>query len=96
MQNQLLKPEELDTLIKIFPKWEHHDKRLKRNFEFRDFREAFEFMVKVAEIAETLDHHPDWSNSWNKVSISISTHSAGGLTLLDRRFVEEVELIFGV
>ena len=93
MQNQLLKPEELETLMKTFPKWEHHDKCLKRIFEFQDFKEAFDFMIKVAEIAETLDHHPDWSNSWNEVSIQISTHSANGLTHLDHRFVEEVESV---
>jgi 4a-hydroxytetrahydrobiopterin dehydratase len=96
VQNQLLKPEELEELIKTFPKWEHHDKHLKRNFEFHDFKEAFGFMTQVAEIAETLNHHPDWSNSWNEVLISISTHSAGGLTLLDFKFIEEVELIIGV
>ena len=52
-------------------------------------------MRKVAEIAEDLDHHPDWFNSWNRVSISISTHSAGGLTALDRKFVEKVESLEG-
>ena len=50
-------------------------------------------MIKVAEIAENLNHHPDWFNSWNKVSISISTHSAGGLTALDQKFVEKLELL---
>ena len=95
MQNQLLKPEELEALMKTFPKWEHNDKCLRRIFEFQDFKEAFDFMIQVAEIAETLDHHPDWSNSWNKVSIQISTHSSDGLTHLDHRFVEEVELVIG-
>ena len=60
------------------------------------FSEAFEFMVQVSEIAEDLNHHPDWSNSWNKVSISISTHSAGGLTALDLKFVEKVEALPGI
>ena len=64
-------------------------------FQFHDFAEAFGFMRKVAEIAEDLDHHPDWFNSWNRVSISISTHSAGGLTALDRKFVEKVESLEG-
>ena len=63
---------------------------------FSDFSEAFEFMVQVSEIAEDLNHHPDWSNSWNKVSISISTHSAGGLTALDLKFVEKVESLPGI
>lgn len=91
MQDRLLEKSELEETISKFPKWEYQEESLKRDFIFSDFREAFEFMVQVAEIAETLNHHPDWSNSWNKVSIAISTHSAGGLTALDLKFVEKVE-----
>ncbi len=91
MQDRLLEKSELEETISKFPKWEYQEESLKRDFTFSDFREAFEFMVQVAEIAETLNHHPDWSNSWNKVSIAISTHSAGGLTALDLKFVEKVE-----
>ncbi len=91
MQDRLLEKSELEEAISKFPKWEYQEESLKRDFIFSDFREAFEFMVQVAEIAETLNHHPDWSNSWNKVSIAISTHSAGGLTALDLKFVEKVE-----
>ncbi len=91
MQDRLLEKSELEEVISKFPKWEYQEESLKQDFIFSDFREAFEFMVQVAEIAETLNHHPDWSNSWNKVSIAISTHSAGGLTALDLKFVEKVE-----
>ncbi|CAI8392617.1 MAG: 4a-hydroxytetrahydrobiopterin dehydratase [Acidimicrobiaceae bacterium] len=91
MQDRLLEKSELEEAISKFPKWEYQEESLKQDFIFSDFREAFEFMVQVAEIAETLNHHPDWSNSWNKVSIAISTHSAGGLTALDLKFVEKVE-----
>jgi len=91
LQDRLLEKSELEETISKFPKWEYQEESLKRDFIFSDFREAFEFMVQVAEIAETLNHHPDWSNSWNKVSIAISTHSAGGLTALDLKFVEKVE-----
>ena len=93
MQDELLKPEELEVLLDEFPKWEHRDRSLNREFQFQDFKEAFKFMIKVAEIAENLNHHPDWSNSWNKVSISISTHSARGLTAFDQKFVEKLELL---
>ena len=93
MQDRLLEKSELEEAISKFPKWEYQEESLKRDFIFSDFREAFEFMVQVAEIAETLNHHPDWSNSWNKVSIAISTHSAGGLTALDLKFVEKVEML---
>ena len=91
MQDRLLEKSELEEAISKFPKWEYQEESLKQDFIFSDFRDAFEFMVQVAEIAETLNHHPDWSNSWNKVSIAISTHSAGGLTALDLKFVEKVE-----
>ena len=59
--------------------------------EFSDFSEAFAFMVRVAEIAEELDHHPDWSNSWNQVIIAVTSHSAGGLTTMDVGFAERVD-----
>ncbi len=58
-------------------------KTIARTFIFADFKQAFEFMTLSAQYAEELDHHPDWSNSWNKVSVELSTHSAGGLTKLD-------------
>ena len=59
--------------------WEERDGALHRTFEFTDFAEAFAFMTEVALIAERLDHHPDWSNSWNRVSISLTTHDAGNV-----------------
>ena len=96
MQDRLLDASELEEIISKFPKWEYREKSLKQDFMFSDFSEAFEFMVQVSEIAEDLNHHPDWSNSWNKVSISISTHSAGGLTALDLKFVEKVESLPGI
>ena len=96
MQDRLLDTSELEEIISKFPKWEYREKSLKQDFMFSDFSEAFEFMVQVSEIAEDLNHHPDWSNSWNKVSISISTHSAGGLTALALKFVEKVESLPGI
>lgn len=60
--------------------WTVADGRLHREFEFGDFNEAFGFMARVALAAEKLDHHPDWSNSWNKVVVDIVSHAAGGIT----------------
>jgi 4a-hydroxytetrahydrobiopterin dehydratase len=57
--------------------WTEQDGALHREFVFADFTEAFAFMTRVAFLAERAGHHPDWSNSWNRVSISLSTHSAG-------------------
>lgn len=60
--------------------WSVVDGKLHREFVFADFSEAFGFMTRVALAAEKLDHHPDWSNSWNTVVIDIASHDAGGLT----------------
>ena len=58
---------------------------IRRQFRFRDFSEAFGFMSRVALAAEKLDHHPDWSNVYNRVEVVLTTHDAGGLTELDFR-----------
>jgi 4a-hydroxytetrahydrobiopterin dehydratase len=60
--------------------WDLLEGRLHAELEFADFNEAFGFMARVALAAERLDHHPDWSNSWNRVTIDIVSHSAGGIT----------------
>lgn len=59
--------------------WQEEDNKLKKNFSFKDFTEAFGFMTKVAIIAEKMDHHPFWSNVYNQVSIELSTHDAGDI-----------------
>lgn len=62
-----------------------------RAFKFKDFSEAFGFMTRVALLAQAADHHPDWSNVYNKVSITLSTHSAGGLTSKDTDLAGEID-----
>ena len=57
--------------------WRHDDNRLKRQFIFKDFVEAFGFMASVALLAEKADHHPNWSNVYNKVDVELTTHDAG-------------------
>jgi 4a-hydroxytetrahydrobiopterin dehydratase len=66
--------------LEEMPEWAVVDGRLHRELTFADFNEAFGFMARVALIAEKLDHHPDWSNSWNKVVIDVVSHAAGGIT----------------
>jgi 4a-hydroxytetrahydrobiopterin dehydratase len=56
---------------------------IRRSFKFKDFNEAFGFMTRVALAAEKLNHHPEWSNAYNRVEMVLTTHSAGGLTALD-------------
>jgi 4a-hydroxytetrahydrobiopterin dehydratase len=63
--------------------WRQNDHSLEKEFKFRDFTEAFGFMAKVALIAEKMDHHPTWTNTYNTVRISLSTHDAGN-TVTDK------------
>lgn len=70
--------------------WSEVNGKLHRELEFGDFREAFSFMTAVALEAEKLDHHPDWSNSWNRVVIDIVNHSAGGITDLCYELAERI------
>ena len=70
--------------------WSVVDGKLHRELEFGDFREAFSFMTAVALEAEKLDHHPDWSNSWNRVVIDVVNHSAGGISDLCYQLAERI------
>jgi 4a-hydroxytetrahydrobiopterin dehydratase len=77
-----LSDEERSEALRGLPEWRYDEaaKAISREFRFADFGEAFAFMARVALAAEKADHHPDWSNSWNKVAVALSTHSAGGVT----------------
>ena len=74
---------EIEAALRDLPHWSLHGGRLRREFRFADFVEAFGFMARVALVAEKMDHHPDWSNVYNRVVIELETHDAGGLTRLD-------------
>jgi 4a-hydroxytetrahydrobiopterin dehydratase len=80
MPDQLLTEDEVKARLADADGWEVADGALHRTFTYANFVEAFGFMARVALVAEKLNHHPDWSNSWNKVDIAISSHDAGGLT----------------
>ncbi|MDR7123381.1 4a-hydroxytetrahydrobiopterin dehydratase [Pseudotabrizicola sp. 4114] len=79
---------ELDrsTLLPLFGtgwKMAENKDALEKTFLFKDFKQAFAFMTKVADDAEDLNHHPDWSNSYRTVKVKLTSHDAGGLTKLD-------------
>jgi 4a-hydroxytetrahydrobiopterin dehydratase len=71
--------------------WEAGDQSITKAFVFKDFKEALDFMVKAGAIAEELNHHPDWSNVYNKVNIKLSTHDAGGVTDKDFELASRME-----
>ncbi len=74
--------------------WKEENNQLTRTFEFSNFIEAFGFMTKVAFLAEKMDHHPNWSNVYNKVEISLNTHSAGNtVTEKDRALAEAIDAL---
>ena len=84
-------------LAKRLPQWSRTEGRdaLHRTFKFADFNAAFGFMARAALVAEKMDHHPEWTNVWNRVDITLSTHSAGGLTDLDVTLAEAMDKIAG-
>jgi 4a-hydroxytetrahydrobiopterin dehydratase len=74
--------------------WTQQNNRLKKSFTFTDFTEAFAFMTRVALVAEKMNHHPTWTNTYNKVDIELSTHDAGDIvTDRDRKLAEAIDKI---
>lgn len=75
--------------------WKEENNQLKRSFEFANFIEAFGFMSKVAMIAEKMNHHPTWTNTYNKVDIILSTHDAGNtVTDKDRKLANAIDGVY--
>jgi 4a-hydroxytetrahydrobiopterin dehydratase len=66
-----------------------------KRFTFRDFSEAWGFMSRVALVAEAMNHHPEWTNVWNRVDVTLTTHDAGGLTARDVKLAQAMEAIAG-
>lgn len=75
--------------------WKEENNKLQRNFQFTNFIEAFAFMTKVALIAEKMNHHPNWSNTYNKVEITLFTHDANNtVTDKDKKLANEIDKLF--
>lgn len=90
-----LTAEEINGHLQNLKDWELKDGQLYRQFQFKDFIEAFGFMSKVAIIAEKLNHHPNWFNVYSIVEIYLSTHDADGITYKDFELAHEVSGILG-
>lgn len=82
-------------LLHRLPTWNYLDGKLVKLFTFKDFREAFAFMLQVAFVAEKLNHHPNWNNVYNEVEIQLFTHSEGVVTELDFQFAQQVDQLLG-
>jgi 4a-hydroxytetrahydrobiopterin dehydratase len=83
------------ALGNTLPEWQVLADRdaIVRRFRFRDFSEAWGFMARVALLAEKQDHHPEWSNVWNRVEIVLSTHDAGGLSARDVKLAQAIDAL---
>ena len=77
------------------PDWDFDEGRdaIRRSLKFADFSEAFAFMTRVALLAEKNDHHPEWSNVWNRVDILLTTHDAGGLSTRDIVMAQAIDTL---
>jgi len=88
MARNRLTEEELNQALSTLEGWQKVDGReaIYKSFKFKDFNMAFGFMTRAALYAEKLDHHPEWFNVYNRVDVTLSTHSANGITELDIKF----------
>ncbi len=75
-----LSPEKISEELKNLPGWSIKDEKLHRDFEFESFNQAFGFMTRAAMEIEKMNHHPEWFNVYNKLSVDLMTHDAGGIT----------------
>ncbi len=96
MVEQLSEAERAEALDGL-PDWDHQDERdaITRRVVFGDFAEAFGFMTRVAILAEKADHHPEWSNVYNRVDILLTTHDAGGLSHRDIELARAIDAMLG-
>tara|TARA_B100000678_G_scaffold101279_1_gene84472 strand:- start:20 stop:310 length:291 start_codon:yes stop_codon:yes gene_type:complete len=90
-----LNPAEREDALDGLPDWDHDEARdaITRSFTFADFSEAFGFMARVALLAEKADHHPEWSNVYNRVEILLTTHDAGGLSERDIEMAQAIDAL---
>jgi 4a-hydroxytetrahydrobiopterin dehydratase len=85
--------ESLAGALRELPGWARVTGReaIAKSFKFKNFSEAFAFMTRIALLAEKMDHHPEWSNVWNHVDITLATHDAKGVTARDLKLAKGIE-----
>lgn len=82
---------ELSTALKDLGSWERRADRICKQFKFKDFVAAFGWMTQVALIAERMNHHPEWQNVYNRVSVELTSHDAGGITQRDIQLAKAMD-----
>lgn len=89
-----LEEDELEAELSTIPHWNRDGRHIERNLRFADFASAFEFMTSVALVCEQLNHHPEWSNVYNRASIRLTTHDAGGLSQADFDLARRIDDLY--
>lgn len=89
----MLTKAELDEALRQLPEWSYLDGKLHKEYKFADFVHAFGFMATASMAIEAMNHHPEWSNVYNRVTVDLSTHDAGGVTELDVELAGKLEKI---
>jgi len=95
MSRQKLAEAEITAALAKLPGWSYQAGKLHREFTFKDFVAAWGFMSSCALAAESINHHPDWSNVWNRVRVELMTHDAGGVTQNDLALARRMSEIYG-
>jgi 4a-hydroxytetrahydrobiopterin dehydratase len=88
-----LTKEAIEKKLLRLPDWDYYDDALHAEFEFENFKDCFSAMSRIAFECEALNHHPDWSNVYNVLTVSLSTHSAKGVTEKDFKLAEAIDAI---
>lgn len=92
---QALSTEDIEVALQTLPGWSVKTNKLHKEWKFLNFEEAFGFMTRVALVAERMNHHPDWFNTYNVLIIDLYTHTKNAITLLDIQMALNVEKIVG-
>ena len=82
---------EINAQLEGIPGWTVENEKLHKEFQFDSFVEAFGFMASVALIAESMNHHPEWFNVYNRVTVDLATHDAGGISALDFELAKKID-----
>ena len=88
-----LSEQDIEKRLLSFPDWDYYDNAIHAEFEFENFKDCFSAMSRIAFECEALNHHPNWSNVYNVLTISLSTHDAHGVTDKDFKLAEAIEMI---
>ena len=94
MSPEKLSPAEIEQRLQSLPDWAVDQHKLYRQFVFKDFVEAFGFISRVALLAEAMNHHPEWSNVYNRVDIHLTSHDAGGISERDFTLAGRINRLF--